>query len=699
MSAPPSARSIDPKIPEPLDKIITRCIQPDAEARYKTTAELVADLDRLNADGKLLPIVRRITRRMVAGVATLFVATLATTWWFARGPAVPVQHDPVSVVIADFQNNTGDLTFDGVLEPTLKRALEDASFINAYDRVGIGAVGVRPPDKLDEAAARDIALKQGLGVVLSGSLDLQGNRYEISVKAIQSVTGNVITTAKGRASSKDQILAAATKLVIAVRKALGDDTSDSAQLFAVNTVSTSTQEVMRHYVAGREASANGNFEEARGHFLKAVDVDPKFGLGYLNLSVMSTNLGNVQDAEKYVQKAVSFLASMTERERYGVRGRLYLLTGDYPQCVKEYGEMTRRYAADINARLYLASCLSFLRNLPKAVDEARAVVKILPKRPLSRINLALYESYAGNFQAGEKEARTVLQLGNAQWGLLTLAFAQVGQGQWRQAAESYQELAKVNAQGASQAASGLGDLAIVEGRFSDAVRILGKGADEDLASKNADPAALKFASLAHAHLLLRQNRQAVVAAEKALANSKAVKIRFLAGRVLIEAGETAKAQKLAAELAAESQAEPQAYAKIIEAGAALKGGNLRQAIKTLTESNNLLDTWIVHFDLGRAYFEAGLQGTSGTGLRAFDDFAQADSEFDRCVKRRGEAMSLFLDEEPTYGYFPPVYYYQGRVREELKTEGFADSYRAYLTIRGQSTEDRLLADARRRAGP
>jgi hypothetical protein len=59
---------------------------------------------------------------------------------------------------------------------------------------------------------------------------------------------------------------------------------------------------------------------------------------------------------------------------------------------------------------------------------------------------------------------------------------------------------------------------------------------------------------------------------------------------------------------------------------------------------------------------------------------------------------LLLDEEPTYGYFPPAYYYQGRVREELKTEGFADSYRAYLTIRGQSTEDRLLADARRRAG-
>ena len=92
-----------------------------------------------------------------------------------------------------------------------------------------------------------------------------------------------------------------------------------------------------------------------------------------------------------------------------------------------------------------------------------------------------------------------------------------------------------------------------------------------------------------------------------------------------------------------------------------------------------------HFDLGRAYLEAGA-------------FTQADSEFDRCITRRGETLALFLDEEPTYGYLPPVYYYQGRVREGLNNAGFADSYRAYLAIRGRSTEDALLPEVRRRAG-
>ena len=167
--------------------------------------------------------------------------------------------------------------------------------------------------------------------------------------------------------------------------------------------------------------------------------------------------------------------------------------------------------------------------------------------------------------------------------------------------------------------------------------------------------------------------------------SKAVKIRFLAARVFIEAGETARARPLIAALAAELQTEPQAYAKILDGKIALAGGDAREAIKLMIESNKLLDTWIGDFELGRAYLAAGA-------------LPQADSQFDRCLKRRGEALALFLDEEPTFGYFPPVYYYQGRVREQMKIDGFADSYRQYVAARDGSTEDPLLREIRPRNG-
>jgi tetratricopeptide (TPR) repeat protein len=146
-----------------------------------------------------------------------------------------------------------------------------------------------------------------------------------------------------------------------------------------------------------------------------------------------------------------------------------------------------------------------------------------------------------------------------------------------------------------------------------------------------------------------------------------------------------KARAISTALASELQPEPQAYARIIEGLVAMKNRNPREAIKILTEANGLLDTWIGHFDLGRAYLDAGA-------------FTQADSEFDRCLKRRGEALALFLDEEPTYGLFPPVYYYQGRAREGLGGANFAESYRAYVEIRGKSADDPLLPDALTRSG-
>jgi tetratricopeptide (TPR) repeat protein len=685
---PRTLRSKDPDIPEALDQIVVRCLQPDPDARFGMTSELVAALDRLDKNGAPLPLVRRLTGRLMAVTALVAVALLiGTAYLTRRAVALPQQHDPVSVVIADFDNRTNDPAFDRTLEPMLRRALESAGFITAYDRTGVNALGVRPPENLSEAAARELALKQGLGVVVSGSIDPSRNGYALAVKAVQTVTGNVLATADGRASSKEGVVEAATRLAARVRTALGDDTSDEAQMFAMASLSATSLDVLRHYSAGREASSLGKFDEARRSYASAVNLDPKFGIGYQALATLSMNLGNQQDADKYFKQALQYLDSMTERERYTTRGMYYRTTGDYGQCVKEYTDLIARFAADVLAHNNLALCSTFLRDMPTALAEMQRAVKILPNRALFRINLALYGSYAGDFQIGEQEARAAQDLGSP-LALVPLGFAQLGQLQLSQLAQTYQALEKVDSLGPmamSHAAAGFGDLAVLEGRFSDAVRILRQGAASDLASKSADRAAAKFAYLAYAELSRGQTRAAVAAADQALSNSKAVKIRFLAARSFVEAGEIDRARSLIAGLASELQAEPQAYAKIVEGRIALKNGDPRQAIKVLTEANALLDTWIGHFDLGQAYFEA-------------DAMPQADAQFDRCFRRRGEALALFLDEEPTYGFFPPVYYYQGRIREALKNAGFAESYREYLTLRGQSKEDPLLADVRRRAG-
>jgi tetratricopeptide (TPR) repeat protein len=251
----------------------------------------------------------------------------------------------------------------------------------------------------------------------------------------------------------------------------------------------------------------------------------------------------------------------------------------------------------------------------------------------------------------------------------------------REAAETYERLENVRA---SEAAAGLGDLALYEGSFAEAARIFERSASADIAAKD-DAAAEKFAALAYTQFIRGQKTSALKAAESALSSGKAAKIRFLAARIFAEAGQLDTARVLAAALSSESEREPQAYAKILEGNIALKNADWPKAITALTAATELLDTWLGRFDLGRAYLQAGR-------------LLEADAEFDRCIKRRGEAMSLFLDEVPTYGYFPLVYYYQGRIREGLKTDAFVESYRAYLRIREKAGEDPILTEVRRRAG-
>ena len=683
MEPPPPIGSIVPDVPDAFAAVIARCIEPDADRRYATTADLVAAIDRLDDRGHLRPVRRVVGLPLAMAIVVLLLGLSAATWWY-KPDAAPAAHDPVKVLIADFVNSTGDPAFDGTLEPLLKRALEGAGFISAFDRNAIRVtLGAEPPQRLDETAARELAVNHGLGVVLTGAIERVSRGYRISVKAAQSVTAEPIADATDSVASKDEVVEAATGLMAAVRQALGDEASESAQMFAMASLSATSLDVVRHYAASQNAASNGRFEEAFDRAREAVALDPKFGIGYQLLAVASRNLGRLQDAEKYSSEALRYLDGMTERERFSTRGMYYRITGDYPQCVKEYSQLIVRYSADVVARNQLALCASKLRDLRTAVNEMRTVVEMLPTRALFRDNLALYANYGGDFQTAEEQAGAVQ--GPDVYAVLATAFAHMGQGQFATAKETYQRLWTMGTLGASMAAVGLGDMAVVEGRFTDAVGILTEGATADLAAENADAAARKFAALAHVHLLRGERSRAIAAAERALRHSRGVGVRFLAARSFIEADHVPTARNLIDGLASELHAEPQSYAKVLEAEIALNGEDPRLAIKLLTEANDLLDTWIGHYVLGRAYLAAGA-------------YAQADSEFDRCISRRGEALSLFLDEQPTYGMMPPVYYYQGRVRQALKSEGFAQSYREYLGIRGASTEDRLLPEIRRNAG-
>ncbi|WP_348262907.1 protein kinase [Telmatobacter sp. DSM 110680] len=695
---------VDKHIPGKLSNIVSKCLEKDPANRYQNAEELDADLrawqgrgggNKVSASSAQLRLnrIRELPwpRLAIAGILILAIAAGIAWYVIERQPSARLlAHAPVSVLVGDFANHTGDPVLDNTLEPMLGVALEGASFINSYSRGDARKQAGKlpnPSDKLDEQSARLVAVNQGVNAVITGDISLRGDQYEISAVALDAVSGKVLAKAEVTVADKQQILSDLPKVAAPLRQALGDTTAPSVQFGEVSGGFTAASlEAVHQDALGVDEQFAGKFQEAFDSFQKAAELDPKFARAYTGMAAMAQNLGRPGDAVKYMNLAMEHVDRMTERERYRNRGLYYLTTGDWQKCVQEYSQLVTHYPADRVGQNNLASCYTQVRNAPKALEAAQHAVEIVPKGVGPRLNLAFISAFAGDFAASEKQARTALDISpSAAQGYLALAEAQLGQGQVEKAADTYHQLEKSGPLGASTANAGLADLAAYQGKYEEASRLLTQGATADLAAKMSDNAARKYAALANMDELQGHHATALSEVASALANSQSTQIEFLAASIDVDAGDLPKAQKLATSLSSALTSESQAYGKIVAGLIALKRKDPNEAVKQITAANNLLDTWIGRFDLGRAYLEAGA-------------FTEADSEFDQCAKRRGEAIELFMDNVPTYSYFPAVYYYQGRVREGMKSEGFADFYKTYLSIRGQSLDDPLVQEIHRRIG-
>ena len=694
---------VDKNIPGTLSNIVAKCLEKEPQNRYQSAAELDADLRawqgsggrKISASSMRLRMnrLRELPWPRIAVTGVLVLAIAAGIAWFVirrQQTAKSLAHAPVSVLVADFTNLTGDPLLDNTLEPMLGEALEGASFVNVFSRGDARKLAEKlphPTDKLDEQSARLVAVNQDVNAVITGEISLRGDEYDISAVALDAVSGKVLAKSEASVANKQEILSSLPKLAAPIRKALGDSTPASVQFNEVSGGFTAASlEAVHEDAEGVDEQFAGRFQDAFDSFQKASQLDPKFARPYTGMAAMAQNLGRPGDAVKYMKLAMEHENSMTERERYRNRGLYYSFTGDWQNCVQENTQLVTHFPADRVGQWNLASCYAQLRNAPKALEAAQQDVAIVPKGVGPRLNLSFISSFAGDFAAGEKEARAGLAINpSAAQGYLVLAESQLGEGQIDNAAEAYHKLEGFGPALASMANAGLADLAAYQGKYAEAASILTNGAAADVAAKNTDDAARKYAALGNIEELQGKHEAALSDIGNALTYSQSTQIEFLAANTYVDAGEMAKAQKLAASLSSALTGESQAYGKIVTGMMALKRKDSNEAIRQITAANNLLDTWIGHFDLGQAYLEAGA-------------FTEADSQFDQCMKRRGEAIELFLDNTPTYAYFPPLFYYEGRVREGMKSEGFADFYKSYLNVRGQSSEDPLVADIRRRIG-
>jgi serine/threonine protein kinase/tetratricopeptide (TPR) repeat protein len=716
-AAPPS--DWDATIPAPVSELVSKCLERDPAVRWQNAREILDRIDEIQGrrpmsvmssmmapTSTLMPPVSTVAaptsapplpsrqpprskKRIVAGALAIaaMAAVAAAAGWFLRSrPGTAQTHKPVTLLLADFRNRTSDSVFDNTLEPTVTLQLEGAPFISVFNRAQARAtLGELKPGttQLDEANARLVAVREGVDLVVSGEVTTQGSGYKIVSKVSNALTGKTIATQDSESADKNSILRAVAALADQMRTALGDTASESAKLAEAETFTTGSLEATHEYAEAQEARYAGKPEEAIKGFRRAVELDANFGSAYGNLGALYWNQGNQADAINYYKLAMQHIDRMTDREKYRTRGGYYLAVSDGDKAVEEFNALVKQYPADTMGLSALAHAYYLRHDMARAVEVSSRAVEIYPKNVVYRTNAALYALFAADYATSEREAQAVLQINPVYEDAFTiLALCETAKGNFDKAGEHWRKIESLSGDGASSASGGLADLALYRSDPAQAISALQKGIDGDVVAKATDAAAKKYVMLAEAQLMQGKKPGALQSVKKAVSMSKA-NVLFAAARAYLMAGDAAAAEALGAELSKQLQAEPQSFGKLIEGDIQLGRGHARQAIQLFQESVRLEDSWLARFDLARAYVEAGA-------------FTEASTELETCLKRRGEATDIYIDEQQTFRYFPATYYYLGRALEGLKSPGAADAYRNFLAMKVKDAQDPMVDDARKR---
>ncbi|MGC2743003.1 MAG: tetratricopeptide repeat protein, partial [Candidatus Angelobacter sp.] len=572
------------------------------------------------------------------------------------------------------------------LESSFALAMEGAPFISAYNRTQARkTLSTIDPSAnlLNEASASLVALREGVNVVISGTVEKLGNGYKISCKAVDPVSSKTLGSAEAETNAKSGVLQAVAQLADKMRRLLGDTTPDSSRLQQQETVTSSSLEAVHEYAVAQDLQFSGKWEEALPHYSKAIELDPNMGRAYAGMAAMSANMGHKADAEKYYQTAMAHIDRMSDREKYRTRGGYYLMTRQPDKAIQEFNALVEQYPADAAGPTNLALSYFFTRDMQKAMEQGRRSVDISPKAVLQRTNLALYSIYAGDYASGAKAAQEVLSANpNSADALGALAIAQTGEGDFSSATATYKKLEALGVRGASMANIGLADIAELQGHNAEAITLLEKGIATDVAAKESGGAAAKAIALGQAYISQSDKKKTLSAADSAIKLDQQASVLMAAGELYVNAGDTARASKLVIQLSARIEPEPQLYAALLQGAISLSRGQKMDAIQSFENAQKISNSWLGHFYLGKAYIQNG-------------SFTEADSEFELCLKRRGEASAVFLDDVPTLRLVPPVYYFLARAQEGLKSPAAAESYRTFLKMQPDGSSE-LITDARHR---
>jgi tetratricopeptide (TPR) repeat protein len=309
---------------------------------------------RLIAPVEPLSVLRApVAYKRIAGL--VFIAVLILTAYFLR-PEWFVRKAGIAfnprdwVLIARFENRSGEPVFDGTLEYALERELCNSTFVNVVPRERINDTLLlmkKPPSApLDPALGREICLRDGgIRALLTGRVEKLDETYLLSVAVVNPTNGVSVASLSEEATGQREVPSALRRLSNRVREKLGEELPRVAQSNqALERATTPSLRALKLYSHGMALVNELRWEQAAALLDQAVKEDPQFASAHIYLAHCYSNVGKEDQAAPHYRRAFELADTTTDRERYFILGTYYgRFKPDATKELRSYEVLVRLY--------------------------------------------------------------------------------------------------------------------------------------------------------------------------------------------------------------------------------------------------------------------------------------------------------------------------------------------------------------------
>ena len=385
--------------PRKLKRIVDRCLEEDPGRRWQSAAGLERELAAVR------PV--RSSAYIAAGAAAILGLAAATGYLFLHRPAALKAKG--TVVLAEFENRTGDAVFDQTLRQGLAVQLEQSPFLTLVSDQQTGQVlrfMNRPPEtRLTPEVSREICERTGSSAVLEGSIAGLGSQYILWLRARNCRTGEVLAEEQAPAEKKEGVLNALSQIAIQIRTRLGESLATIQQNSTpLEEATTPSLEALKAYSVAKVAIFAQGGQAAIPHLRQAIAIDPQFAMAHADLGFMAWNMGQTDLGAEEVRIAYGLRDRLSDREkRYILMLYDREVTGNLPKEMHTLEAWAQTYPRDANAVSILAGWAAFgTGNYERAVQAAQDAIRLAPELPYAYSGLARHNMLLNRFpQAAE----------------------------------------------------------------------------------------------------------------------------------------------------------------------------------------------------------------------------------------------------------------------------------------------------------